>query len=126
MELLSEERLKHDFLNWVRLPGRVPKLRADSSQIFICSPSSDPIVMRPAVEDDFLQSFLRSKLLTTLTEREVSGQFITQGMDLGEDAKKKYILIDEKNPLGDWQNKEALNHWKVIRHVIPDVVWETY
>ncbi|KIP12728.1 hypothetical protein PHLGIDRAFT_97360 [Phlebiopsis gigantea 11061_1 CR5-6] len=110
MELLSEERLKHDFLNW----------------IFICSPSSDPIVMRPAVEDDFLQSFLRSKLLTTLTEREVSGQFITQGMDLGEDAKKKYILIDEKNPLADWQNKEALNHWKVIRHVIPDVVWETY
>ena len=84
------------------------------------------MVMRPAVKEDFLNSYLRSQLLSTLSEREVSGQFITQGMDLSEQAKSKYILNDEKNKLVDWQDKEALKHWELMRKVLPDAYWETY
>ena len=82
--------------------------------------------MRPAIKEDFLNSYLRSQLLTTLSEREVSGQFITQGMDLGETDKTKYILNDEKNKLVDWQDNEALTHWGLMRKVLPNAYWETY
>lgn len=126
METLSEEKLKSEFVNWVRSLARVFGYWSDSLQIFLCSPSSEPMVMRPAVEDDFLQSFLRSRLLTTLSEREVSGQFITQGMDLSDNGKRKYIFTDEKNNLDDWQDKEALSHWGLMRKVLPDAYWETY
>ena len=26
----------------------------------------------------------------------------------------------------DWQQKEAIGHWKIMRSVLPDVFWETY
>ena len=30
------------------------------------------------------------------------------------------------NPLAEWQQKEAIKHWKIMRSVLPNVVWETY
>lgn len=76
------------------------------------------------MEADFLQSFLREKVLSTISEREVDLDAITK--DLDETATKRYILTDEKNPLVEWQDLEALHHWKVMRDVLPDIYWETY
>ncbi|EKM59323.1 uncharacterized protein PHACADRAFT_249744 [Phanerochaete carnosa HHB-10118-sp] len=111
VEPMSQEKLKTEFVNW----------------IFFCSPSPEPLIFRPAVEADFLRSFLRSRILSTISEREVSGDLIVGGLDLADkDVKEKYILTDEKSSLTDWQDVEALRHWRLMRDVLSDVYWETY
>lgn len=82
--------------------------------------------MRPAVEADYLHSYLRSRILSTIEERQVSGDLIVEGMELDENTKRKYVLNDEKNKLVDWQDHDALHHWKLMREVLPNVYWETY
>lgn len=111
MEPMSEEKLKTDFLNW----------------IFLCTPTSAPMSFRPAVEADFQRSFLRSRILPTMHEREVSGDLIVEGVDLEDkNIKQKYIVNDENNRLTQWQDLDALRHWKLMREVLPDIYWETY
>lgn len=79
------------------------------------------------MDTDFLGSYLRSRVLPTMPEREVTGDLITEGLDLDDkDVKRKYVLDDERNPLIEWQDLEALHHWKLMREVLPDVYWETY
>lgn len=76
------------------------------------------------MESDFLNSFLRERVLTTLLAREVSLSKITG--EISEAESEKFTLTDMKNPLVEWQDREALHHWKVMRQVLPDVFWETY
>lgn len=60
----------------------------------------------------------------TLPEREVDLHRITG--DIKESEMQKYVLTDVSNPLVEWQTKDALHHWKVMREVLPDVFWETF
>ena len=83
-------------------------------------------MLRPTVDTDFLHSFLRSKILPTIVDREVSGDMITDSIDAGDLKTDEYILKDQNNKLTDWQAAEALHHWKLMREVLPDVYWETY
>ncbi|KAI0796915.1 S-adenosyl-L-methionine-dependent methyltransferase [Abortiporus biennis] len=108
MEELSEEKLSNEFINWV----------------FFCTPSDNPIAFRPAIDSDYLNSFLRERVLSTFQNREVPLAKITG--DVEEKDKQKYILTDDNNPLVEWQQKDALHHWKLMREVLPDVYWETY
>ena len=48
------------------------------------------------------------------------------GADLALEKRERLILKDAANPLGEWQQKEAIHHWKIMRDVLPDVFWETY
>lgn len=93
-------------------------------QVFFCTKSSEPITLRPSVEADYLQSFLREKVLSTITQREFDLNVITR--DLEEKDLRRLTLTDEHNPLMDWQEAEAVHHWKLMRDVLPPVYWETY
>lgn len=81
-------------------------------------------MFRPPRESDFLNSYLRERILTSLPEREVSLDKIVG--DVTESDNEKYVLTDMHNPLVEWQQKDALHHWKVMREVLPDVFWETF
>ncbi|KAI0346833.1 hypothetical protein BDW22DRAFT_1351114 [Trametopsis cervina] len=106
MEGHSQEKLQEDFINWV----------------FFCSHSTQPMTFRKANEGDFLQSILRETVLSTISQREVDlDTLVTDAGDL-----KRYTLTDLRNPLVEWQDEEALHHWKLMREVLPDVYWETY
>ncbi|KAI9000852.1 S-adenosyl-L-methionine-dependent methyltransferase [Trametes punicea] len=97
-----------EFINWV----------------FFCSPSSEPIEFRKPVESDYLGSYLRRHIFSQLPERETDVSAVLA--DIPEDKRERYLLRDSGNPLGEWQQKEAIRHWKIMRGVLPDVFWETY
>ncbi|TFK55593.1 S-adenosyl-L-methionine-dependent methyltransferase [Heliocybe sulcata] len=103
---VSDEQMKADFLNIV----------------FFCSPSSEPLAFREPVEEDYLHSYLREHVFTT--PREINLALITE--DMSEEDKLDYVLTDKKNKLGKWQEEGGLEHWKVMRDVLPDIFWETY
>lgn len=45
----------------------------------------------------------------------------------GVDIKRhEWILYDGTNKLEKWEERTALEHWKVMRDVLPDIFWETY
>jgi hypothetical protein len=79
---------------------------------------------RPAVEADYLESALRERVLSTLPHREFKLELITQ--ELEPSGIKRLTLTDMHNPLVEWQEEEAIHHWKLMREVLPAVYWETY
>ncbi|KAI0375810.1 S-adenosyl-L-methionine-dependent methyltransferase [Pilatotrama ljubarskyi] len=97
-----------EFLNWV----------------FFCTLSSDPLEFRRPVNADYLGSYLRRHVFTHLHEREANVSAVVA--EIPRDKREQYVLKDAANPLGDWQQKEAVGHWKIMRGVLPDVFWETY
>ena len=62
------------------------------------------------MKDDYLSSYLREYVLRDLSKREIDHE-ILHG-DIGEDEEKNWLLTDARNPLGAWQDAEALDHWK--------------
>ena len=94
------------------------------TQIFFCTPSTTDLNFRPSVGSDYLGSYLREAVLSALPAHEVDLAIVTR--DVTESDLRRYTLTDAKNPLEDWQDKEAMHHWKVMREVLPDVHWETY
>ncbi|EGO27683.1 hypothetical protein SERLADRAFT_367251 [Serpula lacrymans var. lacrymans S7.9] len=108
LEHMSDEQLRAEFINMV----------------FFCSMSPRPLNFRPAVEGDFLNSYMRRHILSSLPEREVNLTQITGS--LAPASEDLYVLTDKRNMLDEWQHDEALEHWKLMREVLPDIVWETY
>ncbi|KZT12729.1 uncharacterized protein LAESUDRAFT_719024 [Laetiporus sulphureus 93-53] len=107
-ELDPAEQARNEYHNWV----------------VFCSTSSQPPTFRAARESDYLGSLQRASILSTLSRREADLTFLREG--LSEEQKERYLLTNMRNPLEKWQEKEALNHWKIMRQVLPDVIWETY
>ncbi|KAI0638350.1 hypothetical protein C8Q77DRAFT_1090690 [Trametes polyzona] len=106
--LQQSHNVTSEFLNWV----------------FFCTLSSEPLEFHKPKESDFLGSYLRRHVLTQLPEREAD---LSEVIDsIPADKRERYLLKDGANPLGDWQQKEAIGHWKIMREVLPDIYWETY
>ncbi|KAI9056518.1 hypothetical protein FKP32DRAFT_1670308 [Trametes sanguinea] len=97
-----------EFVNWV----------------VFCTPSSETVEFRKPVEADYLGSYLRRHVFSKLPEREVDMAVVLK--TIPEDKRERYLLKDAGNPLGEWQQMEAIGHWKIMRGVLPDVFWETY
>ena len=92
--------------------------------MFFCTPSSTPLEFRKAKHADYRGSHLRKHVFSNLPERE--SDISAVGVDLAPEKRERLILKDAANPLGEWQQKEAIHHWKIMRDVLPDVFWETY
>ncbi|KAI0053647.1 hypothetical protein FA95DRAFT_474802 [Auriscalpium vulgare] len=91
--------------------------------VFFCSPSTEPLNFRKPVEADYLNSPLRSHIFDSLTAREVPLGLVGGTLE-GDD--EKYVLKDERNRLHDWQHESALEHWDVMRELLPEPIWATY
>lgn len=107
-EVSPDEQAKSEFHNWV----------------FFCSPSSALLTLRAPRSSDYFGSVQRAQILNTLQQREFDLKSLTE--DILEEQRDQYILTDARNPLGKWQEKEALSHWRIMREVFPNAVWETY
>ncbi|KIK79741.1 hypothetical protein PAXRUDRAFT_16167 [Paxillus rubicundulus Ve08.2h10] len=110
LEPMPEEQLHSDFLNMV----------------FFCSPSPAPLMFRPSVDADYLHSYLRHHVLSSLDEREVSITQVRGGVAWSKATEEQFLLTDVDNKLDEWQREEAMEHWKLMRRILPDIVWETY
>ncbi|OAX44008.1 hypothetical protein K503DRAFT_578418 [Rhizopogon vinicolor AM-OR11-026] len=110
VESISEEQLHSHFINMV----------------FFCSPSPIPLTFRPSVEGDYLHSYLRRYILSSLEKREIHHSQVTGSSIWSVATDETFVLTDANNTLNKWQEEEAFEHWKVMREIVPDVVWETY
>jgi hypothetical protein len=79
------------------------------AQVIFCTCSSQPLTFRPSRDADYLNSYLRRHILSTLPKREV---YIGAQKASGERDIDKFILTDNHNPLNKWLEKLAFSHWK--------------
>nr|GAT53057.1 spermidine synthase [Mycena chlorophos] len=88
--------------------------------VFFCTPHSAPLTFRKAKRADYLDSYLRRGILSTLPEREVRFELLTGELD------DRFIVTDEHNLLGKLQDNLGHHHWQLMRQVLTDVFWETF
>ncbi|CEL02945.1 Putative Spermine/spermidine synthase family protein (AFU_orthologue; AFUA_5G08500) [Aspergillus calidoustus] len=88
--------------------------------IFCTKSSSQAITFRDAVPADFLGSRFRSRYLVPKHEIDAARfAAVEQG--------GRAILYDkEVNRLHKYQDRGALEHWGIMRTVLPDAVWEAW
>ena len=92
--------------------------------MFFCTSSTKDLTFCRAVEAEYLGSYLRENVLSSHPAHEIDLSIVAR--DLDDSQFRKYTLTDDSSKLDDWQDKEALHHWKLMREVLPDVYWETY
>ncbi|KZP20218.1 S-adenosyl-L-methionine-dependent methyltransferase [Athelia psychrophila] len=109
LEALTEQQLSEDFINMV----------------YFCTPAPT-LSFRAAAPSDFLNSYMRQAVLTTLARREVPLALLIGNATEAVGWEAEWVLTEANNQLGAWQKPEALKHWKLMRTVLPDVFWETY
>jgi len=98
--------------------------------VFFCTLSADvPLNFRTTASSDYQGSYLRAHIFNGLPKRELSARKILgvdQDSNLLAEGAKKWILRDTSNHLAEWEQADAVEHWRVMRGVLPDVFWETY
>ncbi|KAL4076178.1 hypothetical protein V8B97DRAFT_1923817 [Scleroderma yunnanense] len=122
LKAFGQCRAFHDILD----PSTVQNFHAEfMNMVFFCSISQTPLTFRPPVEHDYLHSHLRHFVLSSLEKREVPIAAIRNARARTKEVEE-IILTDTNNKLDEWQRDDALEHWKIMRKVLPDIVWETY
>ena len=94
-------------------PTRLPDF---TNMVIFCKKTATPVTFRKAVEADFLGSGARRAFLPPKHEIPVES-FRGQGEILRRGHTKQ---------LEAWHRESAIGHWKVMRTVLPDAVWENW
>ena len=94
--------------------------------VLFCRKGSTPFVFREATESDYLGSEIRRIVLNPRYEISLQ-QFVgpKQGGDWSLDGNK--VLTDSRvQELEKWHAVGAARHWRLMRTVMPDIVWERW
>jgi hypothetical protein len=86
--------------------------------IVFCRKTPNKIIFRPTVAGDLLQSRAREHFL--MPRFEVPNSAFLKGEDVG------IVRQNDTTTLAKWHDKTALGHWAVMRHVMPEQVWESW
>ncbi|CUA67077.1 hypothetical protein RSOLAG22IIIB_02998 [Rhizoctonia solani] len=126
-------RVFHDKV--VYEPGKEPEAGEHDdflNMVYFCN-NAPALKFRDPTEKDFLGSFLRQHILTTMDRREVAFADIRGnatapvGKPLPDvQGEAQWILKDGDERLGEWQKATGLEHWTVMRHVMSDDIWESF
>ena len=112
-----------------------------------------PLLFHHASPSDYLNSYLREYILRDFYSREVKLDLIRGNLtrDSVEETALGYVLRDDRNLLGKWEDEAALEHWAcaflsfihvlrtssdsdlistliclVMRTIMDPIYWETY
>lgn len=88
--------------------------------LFCKKSSSTQIQFRDAISSDFLRSKSRQNYL--VPKHEVSPAVFASIPKGG----RSVLIADEVKRLHKYQDRGALEHWSIMRKVIPDAVWENW
>jgi hypothetical protein len=85
------------------------------------------LTFRAAEYSDYLNSYLRQHVLSSFTKHEIDPALI-RGSTVAPIAEEEahWILTDENNALGKWQDEEAMDHWKGRCYVFPLPAYDAY
>ncbi|PYH88325.1 S-adenosyl-L-methionine-dependent methyltransferase [Aspergillus ellipticus CBS 707.79] len=88
--------------------------------IFCKKSSATPLTFRKPVPADYLASKFRENYL--LPKQEVDASMFQEIPKSG----RRFLFEREKNLIYKWQDRASLEHWKIMRSVLPDLVWENW
>ncbi|KIJ31255.1 hypothetical protein M422DRAFT_186191 [Sphaerobolus stellatus SS14] len=95
--------------------------------VFFCMADRNATLkFREATADDHLGSYLRKHVLNGLPKRGLEASKVLGDPELLASGTEKWILRDSNNRLAEWEAADAVEHWAVMRDVLPDIFWETY
>ncbi|OJD32261.1 spermine spermidine synthase [Diplodia corticola] len=87
------------------------------NMIVFCRPSKTPLHFRQPVDADFLGSMVRRRTLYPTKELEVAFT-PDDGADL--------LTPDTVGVLEEGHRESAVSHWRIMRTVLPDKIWELW
>ena len=94
--------------------------------VLFCRKGNTPFVFREATESDYLGSEIRRMVLNPRYEIPLQ-QFVgpKQGGNWSLDGNK--VLTESRvKELEKWHAVGAARHWRLMRTVMPDIVWERW
>ncbi|KAL9086064.1 MAG: hypothetical protein Q9165_007276 [Trypethelium subeluteriae] len=97
--------------------------------LFCIKPSNrrNDIVFRNPVEADFLESVGRRQHLAPKPEHEVPfPPPIAKGSEEQDESTRPLLRKETINLLEKYQFEGAARHWRIMRDVVPPVVWENW
>lgn len=98
-------------------PGEKANPDDFTNMVFFCRKEADvPITFRKPVEADFLGSGARREYM--MPRHEIAANAFDANVDILQSGKTKLL---EK-----YQAQSAIGHWRVMRTVLPDIVWEMW
>lgn len=94
------------------------------NMVVLCTKTSEPIEFRASRNEDYLDSMARRSFLPPDEGLEIKLSAIGGGA-------RKYTELDvlrkgKEDEVQKYQQEAALRHWKVMRNVFPDGVWENW
>lgn len=94
--------------------------------IFCKHPSSlSPLTFRQPILADFLESGARQQYLFPRPELEIPKEQF--GLSEGGGAERGQVLRrGQTGQLERWHRRSAVGHWRIMRGVLPSVVWENW
>ena len=96
-------------------------------QVFFCTAiprTTKQMVFRPSREEDYLGSYFRQHIFQNLLQRELTFNTIFGRSNENYDHETRVLLTDSDNPLPEWQDEFAPNHWQ--REFIHSVVYVSF
>jgi hypothetical protein len=92
--------------------------------IVYCIKSPNEIEFRPIKKEDYLNSIARKQWLPPDNKLEIK----LPDIGPGDRRWNHYDILTRKNmsSIEEFHAKAALRHWKVMRTVLPDSVWENW
>ncbi|KIO29054.1 hypothetical protein M407DRAFT_21796 [Tulasnella calospora MUT 4182] len=96
--------------------------------VFFCTQSpSIELSIREPEDKDFVNSHLKRYLFTRFEKLEIpSERILGSEFSPARTNREDYILTDQWNILAIAQQKTAVDHWKLMREVLPAETWEAY
>lgn len=88
--------------------------------VFCKKSNATPLSFREPVSHDFLGSKARETFLTPKHELDAS-----RFADI-EHLGRPILIAKEAGRMYKYQDRSALEHWKIMRDVLPALVWETW
>ncbi|KAL4958899.1 spermidine synthase [Aspergillus stella-maris] len=89
-----------------------------TNMVIFCTKAHHPLVFRDAVQSDFLNSRFRQRYLVPRHEVDPAR------FDVVEEGGRRVLWDREVGRLHKYQDRGALEHWAIMRTVMPDAVWE--
>lgn len=90
--------------------------------IFCKKSNATPLRFREPVEKDYLGSKAREAFLAPKHQHELQA---SRFADI-EHHGRPVLIAKEAGRLHKYQDRGAIEHWKIMRDVMPALVWETW
>jgi hypothetical protein len=90
-----------------------------TNMVIFCTKSSEPITFRTILESDYLGSGARRQFLKPKYEIEA-------GIFEEREGDGEVLSSNDTLRLTEWQQKSAVGHWRVMRTVLPDEIWQSW